>query len=277
MFALRDYHALLRTAMRLVTWNVNSMAARLDFVLDFLTTRAPDIVCVQELKLTDEGFPHLAFEQAGFRALTFGQAQWNGVGVLVRKSVDPDPVVVSMGLPGHEPMGSRLITVKAAGILVTSAYVPNGKTLAHPDYQAKVAWLDALVDHIERNADPSQPTIVAGDFNVVPGDLDTWDPVGHAQSIFHTPPERRSLERLRSLGYFDLFREKNPDLQAFSWWDYRAGAFHKKQGLRIDLVYGSSSVLGRVKEASIDRDFRKKREARTPSDHAPVIIDLEDR
>ncbi|NUP12416.1 MAG: exodeoxyribonuclease III [Polyangiaceae bacterium] len=261
--------------MRIVTWNVNSMAARLDFVLDFLQTRSPDIVCVQELKLPDEGFPHLAFEQAGFRALTYGQAQWNGVGVLVRKSVDPEPLIVSTGLPGHEPMGSRLITVKAAGLSVTSAYVPNGKTVAHPDYKAKVAWLGGLADFVEKNLDPNGHTILAGDFNVVPGDLDTWDPVGHVGAIFHTDAERGPLERLRALGLQDLFREKNPDLQSFSWWDYRAGAFHKKQGLRIDLVYGSKSVVSRVREVSIDRDFRKKREGRIPSDHAPVIVDID--
>lgn len=252
------------------------MTARLDFVLDFLTTRAPDLVCVQELKLTDEAFPHLAFEQAGFRALTHGQAQWNGVGVLVRKQLDPDPKIVATGLPGHEAMGARLITVSAAGLSVTSAYVPNGKSLSHPDYQAKVAWLRGLGDYVERQVQRDGAAVVAGDFNVVPGDLDSWDPVGHAGEIFHTAAEREGLARLQALGLFDLFRERNPELQAFSWWDYRAGAFHKKQGLRIDLVYGTERVRARVQGASIDRDFRKKREGRTPSDHAPVIIDLED-
>jgi exodeoxyribonuclease-3 len=118
--------------------------------------------------------------------------------------------------------------------------------------------------------------VVAGDFNVVPGDLDTWDPARHAGGIFHTDAERAGLERLAALGFHDLFREKNPELQAFSWWDYRAGAFHKRQGLRIDLVYGTKSVLARTKEVRIDRDFRKKREGRIPSDHAPVIVELED-
>ena len=262
--------------MRLVTWNVNSMTARLDFVLDFLAARAPDIVCLQELKLTDDAFPHLAFEQAGFRALTHGQAQWNGVGVLVRKAVDPEPKIISTGLPGHEAMGARLITIRAAGLSVTSAYVPNGKTLEHPDYQAKVAWLRGLDDYVERRVERGDAAIVAGDFNVVPEDIDSWDPAGHAGDIFHTAAEREGLSRLRALGFVDLFRDKHPDLQAFSWWDYRAGAFHKRQGLRIDLVYGTERVRSRVRDASIDRDFRKKREGRTPSDHAPVIIDLED-
>lgn len=265
---------MLRRPMRLCTWNVNSLSARLDFVLDFLAARGPDVVCVQELKLTDAAFPALAFEGVGFRALTHGQAQWNGVAVLVRKAVDPSPEVVQAGLPGQEEQGARLLTVRAAGLSVTSVYVPNGKTLTHPDYQAKLAWLGALGDYAAARLDAREPTIVAGDFNVVPGDLDTWDPAAHAGGIFHTPAERAGLGRLAALGYRDLFREKNPELQAFSWWDYRAGAFHKKQGLRIDLVYGSAPVLARVTDARIDRDFRKKREGRTPSDHAPVLVEL---
>lgn len=260
--------------MRVVTWNVNSMSARLDFVLDFLGTCNPDIVCVQELKMTDEAFPRLAFEQAGFTALTFGQNQWNGVGVLVKKEADPNPLILSTGLPGHDALGARVITVKAAGLSVTSAYIPNGKTVTHPDYESKLAFLTGLADYVERELDPNADTIVAGDFNVVPADLDTWDAAGHAGHIFHTEAERSRVERLSQLGYEDLFRKQHPDLQAFSWWDYRAGCFHKRQGLRIDLVFGSRSIAARMKGASIERDFRKKREGRTPSDHAPVVVDL---
>ncbi len=263
--------------MRLVTWNVNSMTARLDFVLDFLTTRGPDIVCLQELKLPDDGFPHLAFEQAGFRALTHGQAQWNGVGVLVRKSVDPEPLVVTAGLADQQALGARLLTVKAAGLSVTSVYIPNGKMTTHRDFKLKLAFLDSLAAYARTCLDPNGDAVIAGDFNLVPADLDTYDPHGHAGRIFHTLDERSRYGHLLEAGFVDLFRAHNPDLQAFSWWDYRAGAFHKKQGLRIDLVLGTRSVAARLKGASIDRDFRKKREGRIPSDHAPVIVDLEDR
>lgn len=260
--------------MRLVTWNVNSMTARLDFVLDFIGSRQPDIVCLQELKLTDEAFPRRALEQAGFTALTYGQSQWNGVGVLVRTSLDPAPAIVATGLPGHDRMGSRLITVKAAGLSITSVYVPNGKTVSHADYRAKVAWLEGLAEYLEANVDPGSDAVVGGDFNVCPADLDSWNPALFAGSIFHTGAERRPLARLTELGLVDLFRLQHPDEQVFSWWDYRAGCFHKKQGLRIDLLYGTPSVARRVEQASIDRDFRKKREGRIPSDHAPVIVEL---
>ena len=262
--------------MRLATWNVNSLSARIDFVLDFLASRAPDVVCVQELKLTDEAFPHDVLHDAGFVARTFGQARWNGVGVLVRRTLDPEPRVVATGLAGHEEMGARVITVEAAGMSITSAYVPNGKTVAHPDYRAKVAWLEAFVDLVERSVDVSRPAVVAGDFNVCPTDRDSWNPEAFAGQIFHTEAERAPIARLEALGWADLFRVKNPDLRSFSWWDYRAGAFHKKEGLRIDLVYGSPAILARTREVRIDRDFRKKREGRTPSDHAPVIVELDD-
>jgi len=261
--------------MRLVAWNINSITARLDVVLDFLSTREPDAVCLQELKVTDAAFPRLAFEQRGYTALTYGQAQWNGVAVLVRKALEPNPTIIHTGLPGQEAMGSRLMTVRALGLSLTSVYIPNGKSLKHPDYQAKLAWLDALVEYARASLDNNESAVIAGDFNLCPGDLDSFDPVGHAGHIFHTPPERERFQRLLSLGYRDLFREQNPDLQAFSWWDYRAGCFHKKQGLRIDFLLGTEKVSERVTAASIDRDFRKKREGRIPSDHAPVIVELD--
>jgi exodeoxyribonuclease III len=260
--------------MRVAAWNVNSITARLDFVLDFLRTHEPDAVCIQELKLTDEAFPQLAFNQAGYNALTYGQAQWNGVAVLVKTSADANARIVHRGLPGQEAMGSRLVTVEALGLSLTSVYIPNGKSLKHPDYMAKLAWLDSLVTHAA-TLDRGGQSIIAGDFNLCPGDLDSFDPVGHTGHIFHTDAERERFQRLLGLGFRDLFREQHPDLQSFSWWDYRAGCFHKKQGLRIDFVLGTEAVRARLKGASIERDFRKKREGRIPSDHAPVIIDLE--
>jgi exodeoxyribonuclease-3 len=261
--------------MRLATWNVNSVTARLDFVLDYLAARQPDVLCVQELKIDDQAFPRLAFAQAGYAAATHGQPQWNGVAVLVRSDAGPAPEIVQAGLPGQEAAGARLITVRALGVTVTSVYVPNGKSTGHPDFQMKLRWLDALIDHVQRTHDPSTASVIGGDFNLCPGELDSWDPKGHEGYIFHTAAERERYARLLALGYHDLFREKYPTEIAHTWWDYRAGAFHKKQGLRIDLLLGSKPVMDRVTTVAVDRDFRKKREARIPSDHAPVVAELD--
>ncbi len=262
--------------MLLVTWNVNSITARLDFVLDFLATRRPDIVCLQELKVDDDAFPRLAFSQAGYACATHGQRQWNGVGVLVRKDAGPGPEIVQAGLLGQEAAGGRLLTVRALGLTVTSVYIPNGKSVRHPDFALKLAWLDSLATYTEGLAREGG-SVVAGDYNLCPGDLDTWDPAGHAGHIFHTEEERSRFQRLLAQGYHDVFREQVPDERVFSWWDYRAGSFHKKQGLRIDLVLATGDVARRATAASVDRDFRKKREGRVPSDHAPVLVELDGR
>jgi len=261
--------------MRIATWNVNSVVARLDFVLDFLVTRQPDIVCVQELKIDDQGFPRLAFAQVGYAVATHGQPQWNGVAVFVRSEAAPPPEIVQAGLPGQEANGARLITVRALGLRVTSIYVPNGKSITHPDFAMKLGWLDALAAHLRETHEPDALSIVGGDFNLCPGDLDTWNPAAHVGRIFHTEAERSRFEALRTLGFKDLFREKYPNDATFSWWDYRAGAFHKKHGLRIDLLLGTDAVLDRVTSVSVDRDFRKKRSDRIPSDHAPVVVELD--
>jgi exodeoxyribonuclease-3 len=260
--------------MQVVTWNVNSVSARLDFVLDFLETRQPDVVCLQELKTTDDDFPRLAFAQVGYASVAHGQQQWNGVAVLSRKSAGPAPELVQAGLPGQEAMGARLVTVKVFGMEVTSVYVPNGKSVEHADYARKLAWLDALVAHLRGAASRDVPVIVAGDFNIAPTDLDTWDPKGLAGHVFHTDEERARVRALLDLGLVDLHRKVHPDEQAFTWWDYRGGAFHKKQGLRIDWLLGNAAAAARCTEVRVDRDFRKKRDERTPSDHAPVIAEL---
>ncbi len=260
--------------MRLATWNVNSLPARLDFVLDFLATHAPEMACLQELKVDDSAFPHLAFVQAGYHALTFGQPQWNGVAVLVKTSLGGSPKIVHRGLAGSESAGARLLTVEAAGLSMTSVYVPNGKSLSHPDFKVKLAFLDNLIAYA-RELDRSKPTVLGGDFNLVPAALDSWNDAAFADRIFHTPEERDRWRALLDLGFVDLYRARHPNEQSFSWWDYRAGCFHKKQGLRIDFLVGTPDVAARVREAHIDREFRKKREGRIPSDHAPVLVDLD--
>ena len=256
--------------MRVATWNVNGLRARLDFVLHWLRARQPDVVGLQEIKLTDEQFPHAELRAAGYRAAVHGQKGWNGVAVLCRAPME----ITQKGLPGQEDRGARLLTVDGENLSFTTIYVPNGKQVDHDDFPLKLAWLDALAGHLARRHDPRGTTLLCGDLNVCPAALDSWNERELTGRIFHTQEERARFRRLLDCGLKDLFREKFPDERKFSWWDYRGGAFHRGQGLRIDFLLGSESVLSRVRSVEIDRDYRKKKEGLIPSDHAPVIADL---
>lgn len=256
--------------MRLATWNVNSIKARLPFVLGWLRARRPDVVCIQELKVADGDFPHAEVEAAGYHAAVHGQPQWNGVAVLSRNPAE----VLQVGLPGAEDQGARLLTVAVDGLTVTSVYVPNGKTIDHPDYTSKLTWLDRLGDYAEKAVDPDGAHVIGGDFNIAPGPLDSWDPERFAGTIFHTDEEIARLDRILATGLGDIYRHTHPDGDRFSWWDYRGGSFHKNQGLRIDFLLATAPVRDRVDTIGVDRDYRKKQEGETPSDHAPVIADL---
>jgi len=266
--------AVILVAMRIATWNVNGLRARLDFVLHWLGAREPDVVGLQELKLTDDQFPHEVFEQAGYRAVTHGQKAWNGVAILSRKPLE----MRQSGLPGQEDFGARLVTAVVEGLSFTTVYCPNGKSVDHDDYPRKLAWFAQLAAHLraahlrERPAD--EASVVCGDFNICPTPLDTWDEKGSVGQIFHTDAERARIAEVLECGYVDLFRELHPDDKAFSWWDYRGGAFHRGHGLRIDFVLGSEAVRARCKEVWVDRDYRKKQDGMTASDHAPVIVEL---
>lgn len=254
--------------MRIATWNVNGLRARLDFVKLWLEARRPDVVGLQELKTEDSEFPFETFSELGYAAVVHGQKAWNGVAVLSREPAE----VILRGLPGQEDAGARLLRVRVGGIDFTTVYCPNGKAVDHPDYAAKLAWFDALAAYW-RDASAGADRVLCGDFNVVPAALDSWR--GDVSDyIFHTPAERARFDALTAQGLFDLFRARHPDRQAFSWWDYRGGSFHRGQGLRIDLVLASRSVLERVERIEIDRDFRKKQQGLTASDHAPVYADL---
>jgi exodeoxyribonuclease-3 len=258
--------------MRLATWNVNGLRARLDFVQHWLRARQPDVVGLQELKLSDEQFPHDVFAPLGYRAVTHGQKAWNGVAILAREA----PRVVQVGLPGQEEMGARLLSAEVAGVTFTTVYVPNGKQVDHDDYPRKLAWLDALAAHFAARGVSSAPHLLCGDFNLCPAPLDSWNEAALHGHIFHTDEERARWQRLLALGFSDLFRAQHPEKQAFSWWDYRDGAFHRGHGLRIDFVLGSAPLLPRVKAVEIDRDYRKKQDGFIASDHAPVWVDLGD-
>ncbi|HEY8122222.1 MAG TPA: exodeoxyribonuclease III [Myxococcota bacterium] len=256
--------------MRLATWNVNGLRARLDFVQHWLRARQPDVVGLQELKLTDDQFPHDVFTPLGYRALTHGQKAWNGVAILARE----DARVLQSGLPGQEEMGARLLSAEVAGVVFTTVYVPNGKSVTHEDYPRKLAWLDALAAHFAALGVAGAPHLLCGDFNLCPAPLDSWNEAELRGHVFHTDDERARWQRLTALGFTDLFRAQHPDKQAFSWWDYRDGAFHRGHGLRIDFVLASAPLLPRVKSVEIDRDYRKKQDGFTASDHAPVWVDL---
>jgi exodeoxyribonuclease-3 len=257
--------------MRIATWNVNGLRARLGFVLHWLEARRPDVVGLQELKLADEQFPHAELESAGYRAEAHGQKSWNGVAVLARQPLE----LRQRGLPGQDELGARLITVSVEGLSFTTIYVPNGKSVEHEDFPRKLAWLDALAEHLRAERSADRPAVVCGDFNICPSALDSWNEQLLVGRIFHTEEERSRLHRLAELGFADLFRLKHPELQAFSWWDYRGGAFHRGQGLRIDLLLGTPPVARRTVAARVDRDYRKKKDGMIASDHAPVIVELE--
>ncbi len=253
--------------MRIATWNINGLRARLDYVRHWLAARQPDVVGLQELKLDDDKFPHEEIESAGYRAVTHGQKAWNGVAILSREPAE----IVQKGLPGQEDFGARLITAEVAGLSFTTVYCPNGKHLEHEDYPRKLAWFDALADHLEERHDPGSPAVVCGDFNICPQPLDSWN---EGPGIFHTEEERSRFRRLLDDGLVDVYRRLHPEKQAFSWWDYRAGAFHRNMGLRIDFLLATPPLVERVEAVEIDRDYRKKKEGLTASDHAPVWADL---
>jgi exodeoxyribonuclease-3 len=257
--------------VRIATWNINGLRARLEFLCIWLQERTPDLIALQELKLPDDQFPHAALEALGYLAYTHGQPGWNGVAVLSRQPAR----VVERGLPGAEELGARLIAVEVGGLTFLSIYCPNGKETTHVDFPRKIAWLDALADYLGTLGSESAEVVVGGDFNVCPAPIDSWNEAALTGHIFHTEVERARVRRLEEMGFVDWFRRANPELQAFTWWDYRAGAFHRGQGLRIDLLLGRGSICRSVRSVTIDREYRKKKEGHIASDHAPLFADVD--
>ena len=254
--------------MRLATWNVNSLKARLSRVEAWLDEVAPDIVCLQETKLADGAFPAMAFQAIGYESVHHGEGRWNGVAILSRVGL-ADPVF-GFG-PGDPDPEARLVWATCGGIRVASVYVPNGRGLDQDHYKYKLDWLAKLRATVAATADPADPVVIAGDFNIAPTDDDVYDPAKFLDQTHTSPPERAALGELEAWGLVDSFRLRQPEPGLYSWWDYRAGMFHKHQGMRIDLVMASKPVADRVVFATIDRNARKGQQ---PSDHAPVIIDL---
>jgi len=257
--------------MRIATWNVNGLRARLDLLVLWLRERRPDLVGLQELKMTEDKFPHAALEAEGYQAILHGQKAWNGVAILSRKTV----TVTQKGLPGQGDFGARLITGEVDDLSFTTIYCPNGKHVGHEDFPRKLAWLETLTTHVRSLQRPGRPAILCGDFNICPAPLDSWNEELLRGTIFHTDVERAGFAALLDRGFRDLFRQAHPEARAFSWWDYRAGAFSRNEGLRLDLLLATEDVAARLRSVEIDRDYRKKKDGLTPSDHAPVFADVQ--
>ena len=255
--------------MRIATWNINGLRARKEYLALWLNERQPDLVGLQELKMQDSDFPYEFFEQLGYQAFVYGQKSWNGVAILTKI----DGTLKTKGLLDQGDFGSRLITAQFDDIEFTTCYCPNGKDTDHSDYQAKLSWFDSLISSFKMNQEPNR--ILCGDFNIVVEAIDSWRGENAKGDIFHTEEERKRISELMTTGLIDLFRIQNPNEQLFTWWDYRGGAFHRKQGLRIDLILGTEAILKRMHNYVIDRDYRKKQGELTASDHAPVFIDID--
>lgn len=259
--------------MRLATWNVNSLGARLPLVLEWMAANQPDVLCLQETKQADDAFPEGAFADLGYQAVHHGDGRWNGVAIVSRVGLG-DP---ARGLGSDEDAhGCRMMAATCQGIRVHSVYVPNGRSLDSEHYRYKLAWLARLRAYLAERSDPSAGVAVCGDFNVAPTDADVWDPAHFVGMTHVSEAERAALGQLLDWGLVDAFRQHHPDGGVYSWWDYRAGDFHKGHGLRIDLVLLSSGLAARCTAARVDRDARKKSPAgNKPSDHAPVVVELD--
>ena len=258
--------------MRIATWNVNSLKQRLPRLLPWLDERRPDVVCLQETKLADDAFAELlgdALSGRGYVAAAHGEAAWNGVAILSRVGLD-DVVAGIDGTPGFPHPEARAVAATCDGIRVVSVYVPNGRTPDSDHYRYKLAWLASLRDVV---AGGPETVVVCGDMNIAPTDEDVFDPEAYLGQTHVTPPERAALAELEALGLRDVVRDRWPGKRVFTYWDYRAGMFHQDLGMRIDLVLAGGPVAKRVKAAWVDRQARK---GSGPSDHAPVIVDLDE-
>jgi len=258
--------------VRLATWNVNSIKQRVPRLFPWLDQRQPDVVCLQETKLADDAFTALLGEQLASRGYEFalhGEVQWNGVAILSKIGLD-DVVLGVAGAPGFPNPEARAVAATCGGIRVHSVYVPNGRVPGSDHYRYKLDWLGALAQDL--SAGP-ESAVVCGDMNIAPADEDVFDPDAYVGQTHVTAPEREALAQLQAVGLRDVVRDRWPDKRVFTYWDYRAGMFHQDLGMRIDLVLASVPVAERVQAAWVDRQARK---GSGPSDHAPVIIDIDE-
>ncbi|MCC8244244.1 exodeoxyribonuclease III [Saccharothrix luteola] len=258
--------------VRVATWNVNSVKQRVPRLLPWLDQRQPDVVCLQETKLADDAFAALLGDELsgrGYEVAAHGEGRWNGVAILSRVGLD-DVVDGLADGPGFPHPEARAVAATCGGVRVHSVYVPNGRTPDSDHYHYKLAWLAALRDVV---AAGPKDALVCGDVNIAPADADVFDPAAYVGHTHVTEPEREALAALQAVGLHDVVRDRWPDERVFTYWDYRAGMFHQDLGMRIDLVLASGPVAARVEAAWVDRHARK---GTGPSDHAPVIVDLDE-
>jgi exodeoxyribonuclease III len=269
--------------MRIATWNVNSLKARLEKVQWWLERARPDVLLLQETKLTDDNAPTAVFKDAGYALAHHGEGRWNGVAVASRCGVED--VVTNFGEPlraadtaeahDDEPFAeARMMAATCGGVRVVSVYAPNGRTVDSQFYRAKLAWFERLARWLREAEDPQEPIVLGGDLNVAPTDADVWDPRACHGGTHVSGPERAAVEGLCHWGFADAYRLRHPEPGRYTWWDYRAGMFHKNYGMRIDHLLVTAPLQERVVWAEIDREARKGKPV--PSDHAPLVIDLDE-
>jgi exodeoxyribonuclease-3 len=268
--------------MRIATWNVNSLSARLEKVVWWLGRVRPDVLLMHETKLADADAPVDAFAAAGYALAHHGEGRWNGVAIASRVGIGD--VVANFGEPlrpsatpdvgDDEPLAeARMVSAVCGGIRVVSLYAPNGRVVDSPFYRAKLAWFDRLARWLGDTRDPGEPLVLGGDFNIAPADADVWDPRACHGGTHVSGPEREAVAQLCRWGLIDAYRLRHPEPGRYTWWDYRAGNFHKNFGMRIDHLLVTSAVAGRIVWSEIDREARKGKPM--PSDHTPVVIDLD--
>jgi exodeoxyribonuclease-3 len=278
--------------MRVATWNVNSLKARQEAVDNWLKRAAPDILLIQETKLGDADAPVMAFGMAGYQLVHHGEGRWNGVAIAARNGLAISDIVTNFGdgpVRDSGPGGTagseddfdpfdeaRVLAATVGGLRIVTVYAPNGRVVGSPFYQGKLAWFERLGRFIdeERAAGRGDQLLVGGDFNVAPADIDVWDPAAAHGGTHVSEPERAAVRALIDRGLVDSYRARHDEPGRYTWWDYRAGMFHKNFGMRIDLLLAGAPVADRLVDAEIDRQARKG--PPVPSDHAPLMIDLDE-
>jgi exodeoxyribonuclease III len=257
--------------VRIATWNVNSLKMRQPRVEEWLGYAKPDVLCMQETKLSDDAFPALAFSALGYDCVHYGHNQWNGVAILSRVGIED--VTTGFDAETVDPYegDARLLAATCSGIRVVSTYVPNGRQVGTPFYERKLEWLGSLHDWLARTASPDRELAVLGDFNVAPEDRDVWSPKAFTGSTHVTEPERAAVARIEEWGLVDAFRRLYADDRLFTYWDYRRGDFHEHRGMRIDLALVTEPLAERLTWSVIDRNARKGKQ---PSDHAPMLLEF---